>query len=70
MAGINNLRIGYTDGTLTEQQIAQIKQMNGMGADTSTISTITGASAEQINAVLNPPVESKASGGRIGYQTG
>jgi len=65
-------RIGYQDAgsVLSEEQITQIKQMNGMGSDTSTISSITGASEEQINAVLNPPVESQAQGGRIGYQGG
>jgi len=65
-------RIGYQDAgsVLSEEQITQIKQMNGMGADTSTISSITGASEEQINTVLNPPVESQAQGGRIGYDNG
>jgi len=40
-----------------------------MGSDASTISTITGASIDQINNILNPPVE-KAQGGRIGYNLG
>ena len=65
-------RIGYDNGgeVLSEGQITQIKQMGDMGSDTSTISTITGASEDQINAVLNPPVESQAQGGRIGLYSG
>ena len=35
--------------------------MNGMGADVSTIASITGASADQINTVLNPPVKGQCS---------
>ncbi len=65
-------RIGYQEAgsVLSAQQIAQIKQMAGMGSDTSTISSITGATVDQINNVLNPPVDSQAHGGRIGAQSG
>jgi len=50
-------RIGYQDGTLTEKQIAMIKDMKKKGMDTSTIETITGATAGQINSVINAPAQ-------------
>ena len=68
--GLMPQRIGYNEGTLTQQQITQIKQMNGMGSDISTISSITGATVDQINNVLYPPAESQAQGGRIGASNG
>jgi len=55
-------RIGYQDGTLTKQQIAMIKDMQSKGMDTSTIETITGATAGQINSVINAPAEQEVEG--------
>ena len=52
-------RIGYQDGTLTKEQIAMIKDMLAKGMDTSTIETITGATADQIK---NLPLDDQSKG--------
>jgi hypothetical protein len=53
-------RIGYQDGTLTKEQIAMIKDMKSRGMDTSTIETVTGATADQIKNIL-PDDQSRLS---------
>ena len=40
---------------LTKEQIAMIKDMQSRGMNTSIIETITGATADQINSVINAP---------------
>ena len=44
-------RVGFNEGTLDPAKEKQIKQMIKMGADTDTISTITGATPQQIQNI-------------------
>jgi len=62
-------RVGYSEGTIDPAKVKQIKQMLKMGADESTISSITGATPQQIQLVQQQK-ENKATGGRVGFQKG
>ena len=46
-------RVGFNEGTLDPAKEKQIKQMIKMGADTDTISAITGATPQQIQQIQN-----------------
>jgi len=56
-------RVGFNEGTLDPAKEKQIKQMLKMGADVDTISTITGATPEQIQQVQQTPRIKNADGG-------
>jgi hypothetical protein len=66
-------RIGYEKGTpemgmIDPKKVKQAQTMIKMGADVSTISSITGLSEAQVNQIQQ--TQGKASGGRIGYGMG
>jgi hypothetical protein len=66
-------RIGYNEGTpemgmIDPKKVKQAQTMIKMGADVSTISSITGLSEAQVNQIQQ--TQSKANGGRIGYAMG
>jgi len=63
-------RVGYAEGNIDPTKEKQIKQMLKMGADESTIASITGATPQQIQFVQQQQKEKKATGGRVGYSTG
>jgi len=56
-------RVGFNEGTLDPAKEKQIKQMLKMGADVDTISTITGATPEQIQQIQQTPRIKNADGG-------
>jgi len=58
-------RVGFNEGTLDPAKEKQIKQMIKMGADTDTISTITGATPQQIQQIQNIQQNK-----RVGYAYG
>jgi len=58
------------EGNIDPTKEKQIKQMLKMGADESTIASITGATPQQIQFVQQQQKEKKATGGRVGYSTG
>ena len=58
-------RVGFNEGTLDPAKEKQIKQMIKMGADTDTISTITGATPQQIQQIKNTQ-QNKRVGFRVG----
>ena len=60
-------RVGYAEGNIDPTKEKQIKQMLKMGADESTIASITGATPQQIQFVQQQQKEKKATGGRVGY---
>ena len=66
-------RIGYEKGTpemgmMDPKKVKQAQTMIKMGADVSTISSITGLSEAQVNQIQQ--TQGKANGGRIGYGMG
>ena len=66
-------RIGYEKGTpemgmMDPKKVKQAQTMIKMGADVSTISSITGLSEAQVNQIQQ--TQGKANGGRIGYAYG
>jgi len=66
-------RIGYEKGTpemgmMDPKKVKQVQTMIKMGADVSTISSITGLSEAQVNQIQQ--TQGKANGGRIGYAYG
>ena len=66
-------RIGYEKGTpemgmIDPKKVKQAQTMIKMGADVSTISSITGLSEAQVNQIQQ--TQGKANGGRIGYAYG
>jgi len=66
-------RVGYSEGTpemgmIDPKKVKQAQTMIKMGADVSTISSITGLSEAQVNQVQQSM--GKAKGGRVGYQDG
>jgi len=63
-------RVGYAEGNIDPTKEKQIKQMLKMGADESTIASITGATPQQIQFVQQQQKEKKAIGGRVGYAYG
>ena len=63
-------RVGYAEGNIDPTKEKQIKQMLKMGADESTIASITGATPQQIQFVQQQQKEKKATGGRVGYAYG
>ena len=56
-------RVGFNEGTLDPAKEKQIKQMIKMGADTDTISTITGATPQQIQNIQQNKRVGMAGGG-------
>jgi len=58
------------EGNIDPTKEKQIKQMLKMGADESTIASITGATPQQIQFVQQQQKEKKATGGRVGYAYG
>ena len=65
--------IGYDDGgpVLSEEQNEMVTDMLKRGMGNDSISTITGATPEQIKSILDSfRQEAKAQGGRIGYDDG
>jgi len=66
-------RVGFKEGTpemgmMNPKKLKQVQQMIKMGADVSTISSITGLSEAQINQIQKS--QGKAEGGRVGFQEG
>jgi len=66
-------RIGYEKGTpemgmIDPKKVKQAQTMIKMGADVSTISSITGLSEAQVNQIQQ--TQGKANGGRMGYAYG
>jgi hypothetical protein len=66
-------RVGYSEGTpemgmIDPKKVKQAQTMIKMGADVSTISSITGLSEAQVNQVQQSM--EKAKGGRVGYGAG
>ena len=66
----NGGRVGFAEGNIDPTKEKQIKQMLKMGADESTIASITGATPQQIQFVQQQQKEKKAIGGRVGYAYG
>jgi hypothetical protein len=56
-------RVNFNEGTLDPAKQKQVKQMIKMGADVDTISTITGATPEQIQQIQQTPRTKNADGG-------